>query len=151
MDEKETTPAPLSGRRAEATRNDQRILDAAREVFVGDPGAPIAAVAKRAGVGIGALYRRCASKEELLQRLSAQGVQQYIITVVRENAAGEYPDSGGRVYKDTPYEITVQESIFTRRGVERIFWSGLPSRTESALLCLSSMRSSARSPLTTLK
>ena len=81
MDEKETTPAPLSGRRAEATRNDQRILDAAREVFVADPGAPIAAVAKRAGVGIGALYRRYASKEELLQRLSAEGLQQYIAAV----------------------------------------------------------------------
>jgi AcrR family transcriptional regulator len=79
MDEKETTPAqPLSGRRAEAARNDQRILDAAREVFVADPGAPIAAVAKRAGVGIGALYRRYASKEQLLQRLSAEGLQQYI-------------------------------------------------------------------------
>jgi AcrR family transcriptional regulator len=67
MDQKEMTPAPpLRGRRAEAARNDQRILDAAREVFVADPGAPIAAVAKRAGVGIGALYRRYASKEELL-------------------------------------------------------------------------------------
>jgi AcrR family transcriptional regulator len=81
MDEMETTPAPLSGRRAQATRNDQRILDAAREVFVADPGAPIAAVAKRAGVGIGALYRRYASKEELLQRLSAEGLQQYIAAV----------------------------------------------------------------------
>jgi AcrR family transcriptional regulator len=81
MDEKETTPAPLSGRRAEAARNDQRILDAAREVFVADPVAPVAAVAKRAGVGIGALYRRYASKEELLQRLSAEGLQQYIAAV----------------------------------------------------------------------
>ncbi len=81
MDEKETPPAPLSGRRAEAARNDQRILDAAREVFVADPGAPIAAVAKRAGVGIGALYRRYASKEELLRRLAAEGLQQYIAAV----------------------------------------------------------------------
>jgi len=42
------------------------------------------------------------------------------VTVVRENTEGEYSDSGGRVYKGTPYEIAVQESIFTRRGVERI-------------------------------
>jgi AcrR family transcriptional regulator len=81
MDQKETTPAPLSGRRAEAARNDQRILDAAREVFVADPGAPIAAVAKRAGVGIGALYRRYASKEVLLQWLAAEGLQRYIAAV----------------------------------------------------------------------
>jgi AcrR family transcriptional regulator len=60
---------PLSGRQAEAARNDQRILDAARAVFVADPGAPIAAVAKHAGVGISALYTRYGSKEELLRTL----------------------------------------------------------------------------------
>jgi AcrR family transcriptional regulator len=72
------TQAPLSGRRAQAARNDRRILDAAREVFVADPGAPIAAVAARAGVGISALYRRYGSKEELLRRLCAEGQRQYI-------------------------------------------------------------------------
>jgi AcrR family transcriptional regulator len=75
---KETTPAPLSGRRAQAARNDQRILDAARAVFVADPGAPIAAVAEYAGVGIGALYRRYASKEELLRQINAEALQRYI-------------------------------------------------------------------------
>jgi AcrR family transcriptional regulator len=69
---------PLSGRRAEAARNDQRILDAARAVFVADPGAPIAAVAEHAGVGISALYRRYASKEELLRRLCGDGLKAYI-------------------------------------------------------------------------
>src|SRR5918997_1569223 len=42
------------------------------------------------------------------------------ITVVRENTEGEYSDSGGRVYRGTEHEIAVQESIFTRSGVERI-------------------------------
>src|ERR687893_2172914 len=46
------------------------------------------------------------------------------VTVVRENTEGEYSDSGGRIYKDTPHEIAVQESIFTRRGVERIIRYG---------------------------
>jgi len=81
MDKKtasELTPAPLSGRQAEARRNDRLILEAAREVFVADPEAPISAVAERAEVGIGALYRRYASKEELLRRLCAEGLQQYI-------------------------------------------------------------------------
>lgn len=74
----ETTPAPLSGRRAQAARNDRLVLDAARAVFTADPEAPIAAVAERAGVGISALYRRYRSKDELLQRLSAEGMQRYI-------------------------------------------------------------------------
>ena len=70
--------APLSGRRAEAARNDGRILEAAREVFVADPKAPISAVAGRAGVGIGALYRRYGSKEDLLRRLCADGLRRYV-------------------------------------------------------------------------
>ena len=72
---------PMSGRRAEAARNDGVILDAAREVFIADPRAPISAVAERAGVGIGALYRRYGSKEDLLRRLSADGLGVYIAAV----------------------------------------------------------------------
>ena len=78
---KTTTPGPLSGRRAEAARNDSLILEAARAVFTADPAAPIAAVAERAGVGIGALYRRYRTKEELLQRLSLDGLNRYIAVV----------------------------------------------------------------------
>ena len=71
-------PTPMSGRKAEAARNDRAILDAAREVFMREPGAPILAVALRAGVGVGALYRRYASKEVLLQTLCADGLRQFI-------------------------------------------------------------------------
>ena len=39
--------------------------------------------------------------------------------VVRENNEGLYTGSGGFVFKDTPHEVAVQESINTRRGVER--------------------------------
>ena len=68
---------PLSGRKAQANRNDEAILRAAREVFVADPSAPISAVAKEAGVGISALYRRYESKEVLLQTLCANGLETY--------------------------------------------------------------------------
>ncbi|MET7284082.1 helix-turn-helix domain-containing protein [Kribbella sp. NPDC005582] len=68
----------LSGRQAQAARNDEVILAAARAVFIADPGAPISAVAERAGVGISALYRRYASKEELLRKLCGDGLDRYI-------------------------------------------------------------------------
>jgi AcrR family transcriptional regulator len=68
----------LSGRRAQAAANDERILQAAREVFVADPGAPIAAVAARAGVGISALYRRYASKDDLVRAIVGEGLARYI-------------------------------------------------------------------------
>jgi AcrR family transcriptional regulator len=101
MDEPRT---PLSGRRAEAARNDQRILDAARAVFTDDPEAPIAAVAERAGVGIGALYRRYRSKEELLKRLASDGLRRYLA------AATDARDASG-----DPWELFAG---FMRRSVE---------------------------------
>lgn len=67
----------LDGRRREAARNDRRILDAARAVFLDDPGAPIAQVARRAGVGISALYRRYPSKEDLLRALTRDGLERF--------------------------------------------------------------------------
>src|ERR687898_382516 len=42
-----TAATPMSGRRAEAARNDRRILDAARAVFVADAGAPFARFMRR--------------------------------------------------------------------------------------------------------
>lgn len=70
--------SPLGGRRAEAARNDERILEAARRLFVTDPSTPIAEVARLAGVGISALYHRYASKEELLRELARDGLTRYI-------------------------------------------------------------------------
>jgi 3-isopropylmalate dehydrogenase len=39
--------------------------------------------------------------------------------VVRENNEGLYTGSGGFVFKGTPNEVAIQESVNTRRGVER--------------------------------
>ena len=40
--------------------------------------------------------------------------------VVRENNGGEYSEIGGRLYAGTDEELVVQQSIFTRIGVDRI-------------------------------
>jgi tartrate dehydrogenase/decarboxylase/D-malate dehydrogenase len=40
--------------------------------------------------------------------------------IVRENNEGEYSQIGGRLYPGTDEETVIQESIFTRRGVDRI-------------------------------
>lgn len=39
--------------------------------------------------------------------------------VIRENNEGLYTGSGGFVFKGTPHEIAIQESVNTHRGVER--------------------------------
>jgi len=40
--------------------------------------------------------------------------------VVRENNEGEYSNIGGRIYDGTDEEMAVQQSVFTRRGVNRV-------------------------------
>jgi tartrate dehydrogenase/decarboxylase/D-malate dehydrogenase len=40
--------------------------------------------------------------------------------VVRENNEGEYSNIGGMMYEGTDQEFVVQETVFTRKGVERI-------------------------------
>jgi AcrR family transcriptional regulator len=82
-------PTGLSGRRGQAARNDTVILEAARDVFLEDPKAPIAAVAERAGVGISALYRRYSGKEDLLRKLCHDGLRRFI---AEAEAADAEPD-----------------------------------------------------------
>ena len=85
-----TTSSGLSGRKAEAARNDRTILEAAREVFLRDPTAPMSAVAEAAHVGVGALYRRYAGKDQLLQTLCADGLQRFL-TIAEDAAAVDDP------------------------------------------------------------
>jgi len=40
--------------------------------------------------------------------------------IVRENNEGEYSEVGGRLYSHTDAEMAVQETVFTRRGCDRI-------------------------------
>src|SRR6187551_2735758 len=40
--------------------------------------------------------------------------------VVRENTEGEYSSVGGRMYEGTDREIVFQESVFSRKGVDRV-------------------------------
>jgi AcrR family transcriptional regulator len=61
--------------RADAERNRRRILDAARKVFADEGlGAGVDAIARVAGVGVGTLYRRFPTKQELLVAVIEDGV-----------------------------------------------------------------------------
>lgn len=52
--------------------------------------------------------------------LAGRKVGDIDFVVVRENNEGEYSSIGGRSYAGTEDEICVQQSVFTRRGVDRI-------------------------------
>jgi AcrR family transcriptional regulator len=85
---------PHSGTRlrADARRNRDQILLAARDVFVEmGPDAPLDAVARRAGVGIGTLYRRFPDREALMRAVVLD-----VLTRVGEEARAalrEEPDA----------------------------------------------------------
>ena len=40
--------------------------------------------------------------------------------IVRENNEGEYSNAGGKIYEGTENEVVFQESIFTKKGVDRV-------------------------------
>ncbi len=51
--------------------------------------------------------------------LKDKGPEHVDFIVVRENNEGLYAGSGGYLFKGTPHEVAIQESVNTRRGVDR--------------------------------
>lgn len=69
----------ITGRkpRADAARNRERVLEAAKRVFsAGGPDASLEAVAREAGVGIGTLYRHFPTRQDLFAAVYRREVQQ---------------------------------------------------------------------------
>src|SRR6266550_7731042 len=63
--------------RADAIRNRERVLETAKAVFSqGGPEASLEAVARRAGVGIGTLYRHFPTREALYEAVYRREVEQ---------------------------------------------------------------------------
>ena len=65
--------------RADAIRNRERVLEAAKAVFSqGGPEASLEAVARHAGVGIGTLYRHFPTREALYEAVYRREVEQLV-------------------------------------------------------------------------
>ncbi|GAA4161749.1 TetR/AcrR family transcriptional regulator [Gryllotalpicola daejeonensis] len=60
------TPASYGRQRTAAAKNRTAIIDAAHELFAKNPLVPLSDVAKRAGVGIGTLYRHFPTRDDLI-------------------------------------------------------------------------------------
>ena len=78
--------------RADARRNRERVLAAAREAFAESGfGVPLDAIAARAGVGPGTVYRHFPTKEALFEAVTVARVRE-LVALAR--AGAEAPDPG---------------------------------------------------------
>ena len=81
--------------RADAARNAERILRAARAVY-GElgPDAPIEAVARRAGVGERTLYRRFPTKSDLIRAALDQSIAENLTPAIEDARHRDDPVRG---------------------------------------------------------
>ncbi len=89
---------PPDGLRADARRNRAQVLAAAREVVVErGAGAPLEEVARRAGVGIGTLYRRFGDRDGLLRAVVVDALERSRRSAEQALAglAGDEPEGDG--------------------------------------------------------
>ncbi|MCQ0017811.1 TetR/AcrR family transcriptional regulator [Actinomadura madurae] len=98
------------GPQARAARNDRALIEAAREVFIAQGfDAPVSAIAERAGVGMGSLYRRYATKEELLQRLCADSME-HLAEAARAGLAIDDPLAGPRPLHHRVHQLRLRRT-----------------------------------------
>ena len=64
--------------RRDAERNRQKLLDSGREVFAEDASAPFEEIARRAGVGIGTLYRHFPTRDALVEVIYAEHIDEVL-------------------------------------------------------------------------
>ncbi len=97
MDDMITTAKPAKRTRADAVRNRERVLDAAKLVFnAGGAEASLEAVARKAGVGIGTLYRHFPTRESLFEAVYRREVEQLADLADRLQAEAEPVDGLSR-------------------------------------------------------
>jgi AcrR family transcriptional regulator len=76
--------------RKDALRNRERLLGAAREVFLAEGiGVPMRQIAEQAGVGVGTLYRRFPTRQSLVDACFADKIAEYLAEVERAAASDD--------------------------------------------------------------
>lgn len=98
--------------RADAIRNRERVLEAAKAVFSeGGTGAGLEAVARKAGVGIGTLYRHFPTREALYEAVYRREVEQ-LNGLARQLAAEMPPVAALRRWLEALLEF-----VATKKGM----------------------------------
>jgi AcrR family transcriptional regulator len=107
--------------RADAQRNLVRVLDAAREVFA-EQGidAPVTEIAERAGVGIGTIFRRFPTKDDLLAAVVEQR-NEMMIAAADDALAHRDPGAGLRQFMEAGAEAYIHDRGFCDASETNVF------------------------------
>lgn len=112
--------------RRDALRNWQRLLEAAREVFAEQGhSARVDDIARRAGVGVGTLYRHFATKDDLLDTLWRELLES-IVNQTAQTAAAQPPGLGLEVCL---WSIGAEMEAY--RGYLGLMWQAFPPAESS--------------------
>ncbi len=118
-------PGKTKALRRDAAQNRERLLHAAWEVFAElGPDAGVEEIARRAGVGMGTLYRRFPTKEALIHSLH-ESLLDGLLTRARETLADEPEGRGLEAY--LWYAGAVMSS---HRGCLSQLWRAAPPGTD---------------------
>ena len=123
--------------RADARRNRQRLLDAALQVYAerGADDASLDEIARRAGVGIGTLYRHFPTRQALLEAVYRDQVEE-LCAVARE-LSGEAPDQALERWLRALMVFAT-----TKKNLSSALTSG-PKKSEVATSCSAMVREAA--------
>src|SRR6201997_1787162 len=100
--------------RADAVRNRERVLEAAKAVFsAGGPEASLEAVARRAGVGIGTLYRHFPTREALFEAVYRREVEQLSELAEQLKSAASPVDALRRWLKSNVELVATKKGMIT--------------------------------------
>jgi AcrR family transcriptional regulator len=134
-----TTPLAERPKRADARRNYDKLVTAARAVFAEQGSdATLEEIAKRAGVGIGTLYRHFPARENLVEAAYYDGVEEVCAAVARHE--GEEPwealrgwllelvtfASTKRVLADEMFAVMDRDAVVFRTCSGAIYDAGEP-------------------------
>ena len=107
--------------RRDAERNRLKLLDAGREVFAEDPGAPFEEIARRAGVGIGTLYRHFPTRDALVEVIYAEHIDE-VLAAAKEAADAENAWDGLVAFLERVLELQARNlplrGVFLRHGTD---------------------------------
>jgi AcrR family transcriptional regulator len=143
--------------RADALRNRDRLLEAARAVFsAGGPEASLEAVARTAGVGIGTLYRHFPTREALFEAVYRHEVQQ-LADLAKRLKKKERPIEALRQWMHSIVEfvatkngMSTELALATAKGSDPVSYSA-DRLTGGWLVCWSRRSRSVKSAVTSVR